>query len=120
MKVVISSLMLLALLQLATSYCRTAGVETGECVKNLPLSAPFKDINYEAVTTEADKENIVCCGVKYINGCVDKHFATRCPQLAAETKQFAGNAFLRATGSGLTCQGALPTNCESLPSLFSA
>ncbi|XP_064487915.1 uncharacterized protein LOC135400112 [Ornithodoros turicata] len=119
MKVVIFSLMLLALLQLATSDCERARTKTGECVKNLPLSAPFRDINFAAVRTQADRQNVICCGVNYIEGCVNKHFGTECPRLVAATKEFGRDVFLRATESGVTCPGALPTNCDSLPSLFS-
>ncbi|XP_064486337.1 uncharacterized protein LOC135398800 [Ornithodoros turicata] len=119
MKVVISSLMLLALLQLATCDCESSASEAQECLRNLAVSPLLKDLDSEAVRTEADKEKIVCCGLKYIRTCVDYYLGRECPELAAAASASARDAFLQATRSATTCIGVLPTNCEGLSSLFS-
>ncbi|XP_064487913.1 uncharacterized protein LOC135400110 [Ornithodoros turicata] len=124
MKVVISSLVLLALLQLATCDCGTASSSAAaaafqKCVEDIEVNGPFRSINFDAVSTEAHKENVLCCGVKYIKDCVDTHIGTVCPSLVAGANARARESFLEAANSDVTCQGALPTNCDSLPSLFS-
>ncbi|XP_064464090.1 uncharacterized protein LOC135375274 [Ornithodoros turicata] len=119
MKVVIASLMLLALLNHAACDCQEALSELGSCADNIQDWAPLKDMNFEAVRTHADKEKVACCALKYMDNCVDVHLGTECPQYLARAKATTLNIFRKSLGSDVTCTATSAANCEQLPSLFS-